>query len=130
MKDPSHLFTLRVRPDKSGQTIIIHAFDANHVDSTGHNGIEVEVRHAGKTIFPRGQLYCGTSRYVAVDSIAARELVLSLVAMRPGDTDSDYFADYSADQLDWASEHGEIIGAVREYRYCDGNGNVRKGARK
>ena len=95
-------------------------------DSAGRVKLTCEVKHGSEVIFPAGQLYCalhGTS-----DGIEAKELVMSLVAMRPGDTDADYFADYTPDQLAWATEHGETLSMERERRYCDENGNVRKEA--
>jgi hypothetical protein len=46
--------------------------------------------------------------------------------MRPGDTDRDYFADYTPEQLAWAEQHGEALSIEREARYCDANGNVKK----
>jgi hypothetical protein len=47
--------------------------------------------------------------------------------MRPGDTDAEYFADYTEDQLDWARSNGEGLSCEREYRYCDPEtGAVRK----
>lgn len=125
MSDPNKCFTLRI-PTYTGKTrtdIIIDAFDDLGWDSAGRVKLSVEVRHGGEVIFPRGQLHCalhGTS-----DGIKARELVMSLVAMKPGDTDEDYFADYSPAQRDWAETFGDELSMVRESRYCDANGNVR-----
>lgn len=127
MDDPA--FTLRIRlykPERDPRLIVIYAYDNCRPswDESGRVRIEVEVRHGGKVIFPRGVLYCalhGTS-----DGLKARELVMSLVAMRPGDTDDDYFADYTPEQLAWANEHGESLGIEREIRYCDENGNPRE----
>ena len=105
--DLSHLFTLRVRLYNDEPQIVIHAFDAGRTHYHTHSRIDVEVRHGGKVIFPRGQLYCGIPG--TIDGIAARELVLSLVSMKPGDTDEEYFAGYTPAQLDWATKHGEAI---------------------
>ena len=120
MFDPNLAFTLRLQPFNRAHdphTIVIRAFDELGWDSAGRIKLTVEVRHGGKVIFPRGFLTCavhGTS-----DGIAARELVCSLVGMRPGDTDEDYFAGYSADQLAWAKAYGEHVSMIREGRYCD-----------
>lgn len=115
--DLSHLFTLRVRlynADK--RQIIIHAFDGPQTYGT-HHRIDVEVRHGGEVIFPRGSLYCGTPR--CTDRIEARELVMSLVGMQPGDADGEYFAPYTPEQIAWVKEHGEAIDCERSARYCD-----------
>ncbi len=117
-EDQNVAFTLRIRlytQDK--RQVVIRAFDDAGWDSAGRVKLNVEVRHGGKVIFPKGQLYCalhGTS-----DGIAARELVLSLVAMKPGDTDEEYFKDYSPEQLDWVAEFAEPLDYARQARYCD-----------
>lgn len=127
MSDPNIAFTLRVRlylPEHDKRLITITAYDNLGWDSAGRVRLTVEVRHGGKVIFPLGQLTCalhGTS-----DGIEARELAMSLVAMRPGDTDPDYFEGYTEAQIDWVTAHGEALGMEREIRYCDSEGNVRK----
>lgn len=124
---PDYLFTLRVWTTEG--MITIHAFDANFQDPhTGHSRIDVVVKHRGKFIFERGTLWCGVNRWTTLDGIAARELVMSLVAMRPGDTDADFFEPYSPEQLAWVTKYSDVIGMVREERYCDENGNLKERA--
>jgi hypothetical protein len=125
------LFTLRVRLSRGYATI--HVFDGGKYDTeprlgVGADRIDVVVRHEGKTIFPRGATWCGTPRCggMTLDGNEAKELVLSLVAMKPGDTDDDYFASYTPEQLSWCQEFGEELSAEREWRYCDENGNVKR----
>lgn len=123
-------FELRIRTAPTagyGTTISIRAYDDLGWDSAGRVKLAVEVRHGSTVVFPKGQLTCaphGTS-----DGIAAKELVMSLVAMRPGDTDADYFRDYTPEQLAWCQAHGEALSIEREARYCDEDGNVRKPGR-
>jgi len=93
-------------------------------DSAGRIKLTCEVKHGSDVIFPAGQLYCAL--HAASDSIEAKELVMSLVAMRPGDTDADYFEGYTPEQLAWVTEHGEALDMERQTRYCDKNGDVRK----
>ena len=112
MNSHDHVFTLRVTLGTS--LVIIDAYDRPAFDRPW--ALEVEVRHEGKVIFPRGQLYCGAAALGerdAQDSDVAKELVMSLVGMKPGDTDRDYFADYTAEQLAWAEAHGEAINLER-----------------
>ncbi len=120
------LFGLRIRTH-FGNTIQVTAFDraAPAVNPYGHSYIDIEVKQGKEIIFPRGQLYCGVNAWTSTDGNAAKELVLSTVAMKPGDTDSDYFRDYTPDQLAWASEFGDLISCERESRYCDIHGEVR-----
>jgi hypothetical protein len=108
------LFTIRV-PSKGGD-IVITAFDA-HSTSGYHKRIDIEVRHGGEVILARGDTYCSTPR--SIDGIEARELVMSCVAMKPGDTDSEYFESYTPRQLAWVTEHGEDLDCIKQDRYCD-----------
>ena len=119
-----HLFTLRFK--LSTGWVTIRAWDANHRDSTGHNRIDAELRQGARVIFARGDTYCATPGHCSVDGIEARELVCSLFAMKPGDTDAEYFGGYTPEQLEWAQANGEELGMLREFRFCDENGNVRK----
>lgn len=133
MSNPNIAFTLRIPLRMPGEyrrsaNCIIRAYDdlVPQWDDAGRIRLTCEVRHDGKVVFPKGKLTCalhGTS-----DGIAARELVLSMVATRPGDTDADYFADYTPEQLGWVTEHGETLGMEAARRYCDQDGNVRKSA--
>lgn len=112
------LFEQRIRLGK--ETCRIMAYDANHTDRhTGHMRIDVEVFFAGERVFTLGELYCAVNRWTAIDSDAAKALVLSLVAMKPGDTDADYFASYSPEQLAFAEAHGEEIDMARMWRFGD-----------
>lgn len=96
-------------------------------DSAGRVRLTVEVRHDGVVVFPKGQLTCAL--HGLSDGIAAKELVMALVAMKPGDTDRDHFADYTPDQLEWCEAHGEAIDMERMARYCDPEtGEVRRTA--
>lgn len=129
MSDPA--FTLRVRlyrPEHDPRLITITAYDdlVPGWDPAGRVRLTCEVRHGSTVVFPKGQLTCAL--HAASDGIGAKELVMALVAMRPGDTDADYFADYTPEQLAWVTEHGEALSCEREARYCDEDGNVRKSA--
>lgn len=123
MNDPNCCFTLRVqlyRKEHDPRLIIIRAYDDLGWDSAGRVKLTCEVSHGGKIIFPRGQLYCAV--HGSSDGIAAKELVMSMVAMHPsagGGEGSDYYADYSPEQLAWAETYGEDLDVERSYRYCD-----------
>lgn len=123
--NPNYLFGFRLQ--LGGKPCQIYALYANHTGSMGHMRIDVEVWHAGVCVFPRGATYCAVPRWTRIDSNDAKELVLWLVAMKPGDTDSEYFEAYTADQLEFAGNYGEEISMVREERFCDENGNVKGG---
>jgi hypothetical protein len=129
VSDPNQAFTLRIFPflrSHDPRAIVIRAFDDLGWDSAGRVKLTCEVRHGGRVIFPRGQLTCalhGTS-----DGIRAREMATYLVGMKPGDTDADYFADYTPEQLAWAEEYAEHVHIAGQNRYCDETGEPKRGA--
>ncbi len=126
IEDYTTAFTLRLQlymKEHDPRLVIVKAFDDVGWDEAGRCKLDIEVRHGGKVIFPRGVLYC--AGHFASDSIQAKELVLSTVAMKPGDTENDYFDGYSPEQLAWAKEHGESVAMVKLDRYCDESGECR-----
>jgi len=112
-REHDFLFTLRVCVFASEPLVVVNAFEGRDAGrgrmGDRHNRIEVEVRQGGHVLFPRGQLYCGLPTFKSIDGPDARELVLSLVAMKPGDTDTDYFEHYTSEQLAWAERHGDGV---------------------
>jgi hypothetical protein len=120
--DPSFLFTLRFR--LSGGTLTIKAWEGPSVGPY-HTRIDVEASWGGFKLFPRGATYCGLPRFYSLDGANAKELVGSLLAMKPGDTDSEYFASYTPEQLAWAEQYSEELSCEVQARYCDENGAVR-----
>ena len=117
-REPDFLFTLRVCVFASEPLVVVNAFEGRDAGrgrmGDRHNRIDVEVRQGGRVVFPRGALYCGLPTFKSIDGPDARELVLLLVAMTPPcfghcDTDADYFADYTSEQLAWAERHGDGV---------------------
>jgi hypothetical protein len=111
-QEADFLFTLRVCVFASEPLVVVNAFEGRNAGRGGmgsHNQIDVEVRQGGRVVFPRGQLYCGLPTFKSIDGPHARELVLSLVAMRPGDTDEDFFAHYTPEQLAWAERNADGV---------------------
>ncbi len=132
--NPQFLFRLVVR--LPGGTAVIRAWEGSYTDRrlSTHTKIETELRwlEPGKrseVVFAPGDTWCGIPGHQTTDGIYAREAVCSLLAMKPGDTDSDYFASYTPEQLAWAEAHGEDLRLASDARYCDENGNPRRGAR-
>jgi len=112
-REPVFLFTLRVCVFASEPLVVVNAFEGRDAGrgrmGDRHNRIDVEVRQGGRVVFARGALYCGLPTFKSIDGPDARELVLSLVAMKPGDTDADFFAHYTPEQLAWAERHGDGV---------------------
>lgn len=94
-----------------------------------HTRIDVEMRwtsrRKGKTIvvFPRGATYCATPG--CIDDNSAKELVTATIAMKPGDTNDEFFESYTPEQLAWVTRYGEELSCESQARYCDEDGNVR-----
>ena len=119
MTDPAFLFELRVPGQYQGdKTIIIRAWEGEpFACGPNHTRLDCELRQGGKIIFPRGATWCGIPGHQTIDGPMARETVLSLFAMKPGDTDRDYFSAYTPEQLEWAVANGEHLSMVAEDRY-------------
>lgn len=122
-KELNVCFRLRV-PLSNGRTLAVTAWD-NAPSSGTHQRIDVRARvlwtENGKrrsaTTFKRGDTYCGIPYHYCTDSKEAKALVLALLAMRPGDTDDDYFADYTDEQLAFAHAYSDDITCERMRRY-------------
>ena len=110
----------------------IRAYEG-HTEPTGHTRLYCELtygtrsaaqrsgtrgRHyTRKVLFPRAAFYVGTAPHVSIDSDDAKELVLSLFALKPGDTDADFFAHYTPEQLAFVERWGETISMIALDRY-------------
>ncbi len=123
------LFAMRVRLH-DGTLALITAYDANVTDPhTGHMRIDVTCSHSRPhgavrakanctvPVFNRGDTYCAVNRWTAIDSDDAKALVLSLFAMKPGDTDADYFDGYTPEQLAFATRYGEDLSMAAMDRF-------------
>lgn len=122
-EDPNFLFKLQIQVVVDGKLrpVSVYAFEGNYNSPLEPQGILVEVTHCGKVVFPLGQLYCGVNEWTDLDSDAAKRLVLELVAMKPGDTDSDYFKYYTDEQRIFAAKYGELISMTAEDRFPEKN---------
>ena len=115
MSNWDYLFGLRVKFHDG--TLTVRAYDANRTSGYGHSYIDIEVKWNGRVLFKRGDTNCGVNAWTSIDGKEARELVLSTLAMKPGDTDPGYFDNYTPEQLEWASSHGEELSMIAEDRY-------------
>ena len=119
------LFMLRVKLD-SKYTLSVTAWDGGMLPPRGHTRLDVRARltwedgtgkRKGRTVFNRGDTWCGLPSGHTTDGDDAKELVLSLLSMKPGDTDADYFARYTPEQLEFAESHGEELSFIKVERY-------------
>lgn len=123
-REHDFLFELRFR--LSSGPLVIRAFEGPF-QYPSHTRIDCELVQDGKTIFKRGDTWCGIPCNHSIDGVYARELVVSTLSIKPGDTDSDYFDSYTADQLRWVEANREELDMLKQDRYCDPEtGGVRR----
>lgn len=124
--DPAFLFELRVRlaPDfgESAKYATIRAFEAPlskqaHRFTSGHTTIELELVCGGLRLWPRGSTTVGTPAHVSIDGKEAKALALSLFELKPGDTDADFFADYTPEQLAFVERYSDSFWCARAERF-------------
>lgn len=87
--------------------VTIRAYNTGRMGPHGHTTLRCELVFNGETIFSDGSV--GVPSHQSLDGDYAKELVVSLFCMKPGDTDPDFFADYTEAQLDFVSNHGESL---------------------
>lgn len=59
------------------------------------------------TVFEGEDFYC--SPLHCIDSDDCVKAIMGYLTIRPGDTDTEYFADYTADQLQFCNQHAETL---------------------
>jgi len=68
-------------------------------DSYGKEILAYKLRDNGRLIFKERDFHC--SPLHAIDSMNAVEALLSFLSLKPGDTDREYFDDYTPAQMAW-----------------------------
>ena len=119
-EDSTYLFTVRVNLER-GKLLEVHAFEnLKRRSSTGHTYLDLEAVWMREVLFPKGTMFVGIPSHQTIDGKYAKRCALDCVAMRPGDTDSDYFRDYTPEQLAWAEAWGEQIQWEIHARFGEG----------
>lgn len=116
-----HSFLFSLSFNLGGKTCVVDAFEGK---TRGvHTQLDVKVVLGEDVVFERGELWCATPH--SIDGASARALVLDTISMKPGDTDADFFLDYTEEQLSFVQSFADSIHMEKEDRYCDENGDVR-----
>ena len=136
------LFTLLYRFQSDGSRLKIEAFHTGTYDNRGTSRITIRAvqfrdrqckdEHFGfpcsesthrkpirNVIWKEGQTWFCPSPSQSDDGKQAKKLATELVAIRPGDTDPEFFKDYTADQLHFANYYGEELSCLAMMRYGD-----------
>lgn len=78
-------------------------------DYRGAVKYDAEVKVNGKVLFPYGTLWGTFSPLDACDGPNAKANVILHLAMSPGDTDDDFFEDYTVEQLAFVIDNSDEI---------------------
>lgn len=62
----------------------------------------------------------GASPMDAIDSDSTIAAILGFLTLRPGDTDSEYFDNYTPTQLEYCRDHAEWLSCVAMDRFGEG----------
>jgi len=89
------LRTLRL----NGTTLRI--WDTFNRDSFGKSILRYEFKVGRNVLFTGSDFHCAPS--VSIDSLECAYSLLSFITLRPGDTDKEYFEEYTEEQLEWAN---------------------------
>jgi len=77
----------------------LRLWDTGARDWRGQTKLSYELKDGRKVIFA-GDDFAGSPMH-ADDSLQTVTALLCFLTCKPGDTDSEYFANYTQDQLDW-----------------------------
>lgn len=102
------LFSLRFKTS-DGRKVSIVVTESDKQRSSSHTRLDIEVKVDRKVLFPAGQLYVGIPGHKAINGNFAKENVLACLALKPGDTDAESFADYSEAQLAFVNANSDML---------------------
>ena len=110
-----------------GPTFILTMWDCHHPHNGGPQwqiGYRLTMRENRRSVVLFEGEDFGCSPCHGIDSDHAVEALMGFLTLRPGDTDRDYFANYTAEQTDFCQQHAEALSAEVQARFCDENGRV------
>ena len=122
------LRVIRFRPYRKdmGPVFRLKMWDTNRVDSYGKSVLGYRLsmgepaNAAGNpavwTVLFEGKDYC-CSPMNAVDSDAAVADLMGFLTLKPGDTDTEYFAGYTPEQLIYCRQHAEALSCEVDRRF-------------
>lgn len=112
------LRTVRLSPYRKGMgpTFTLTTFDTGRTQTNVGTrpthytlGYELRMHENGRTVVLfKGEDY-GCPMHSVVDSDECVRGILGFLTLRPGDTDADYFAAYTPDQLAYCAAHAEAL---------------------
>lgn len=105
-----------------GPTFRLSTFDTGRRDGRGQTIISYRLQECGagferKTLF-LGEDFAGSPLH-ADDSDETMRSLMTFLTLRPGDTDAEYFANYTDSQRAFCEAHAEALSAEVEARFGD-----------
>jgi hypothetical protein len=125
MRDPNICRVVRFAPYRkgAGPTFTLTLWDGNYgrFDSGQEKTrYRLTMTEAGKTtVLFEGHDF-GRAPSDASDSDGAVKGIMGFLTLRPGDTDADYFAEYTPEQLAFAQSHAEALSMEVVARFGEG----------
>lgn len=108
--------------DGMGPTFRLIMWDTHRTRSgksvLGYRLQQIDVSGKRTTLF-KGEDF-GCSPCLSIDGRESVAGLMTFLTLRPGDTDPEYFADYTPQQLAYCSEHADALGAHARYRFGEG----------
>lgn len=117
---PDLVRTVVLTPYAKGQgpTFRLSLFDVHATDSAGRHGVgyRLTCKRNGESmvLFDCQDAQGAAFGHHSVDGDEAVKNVMGWLTLKPGDTDSDYFKDYTATQLEYCRSYAEAL-AVEVY---------------
>lgn len=111
MYAPEKVRTVRFKPYLTGKgpTFTLHLYDVHNDDWAGRCGVGFELKQGRRTIFRCVDSEGAAYGHHTVDGDKAVRNVMGWLTLKPGDTDSEYFAKYTPEQLAFCSAHAETL---------------------
>lgn len=108
-----HEFLRRVQFNLGGQRFALTLWDTHRTDSLDKSVLAYRLNHNGRTLFA-GDDFCASPMY-AIDADETVKGLMCFLTLRPGDTDAEYFADYTDAQREYCNLYAEQLDiAVRD----------------
>lgn len=86
-----------------------HRFDCGGGVQKERLAYRLTMREHGKSVVVFQANDCGVAPSDSVDGDASLRALLGFLCLKPGDTDREYFKDYTPAQLAFANAHGEAL---------------------
>jgi hypothetical protein len=90
-----------------GPCFTLTIWDTYRTDSYGKSCLGYRLTARGQVVFEGEDFYCPGG--VAIDSDSCVASLMGFLTLKPGDTDSDYFAAYTEEQMAYCDSHAESL---------------------